>query len=223
MAVLFVVSSCLSFLSSYLSHSLDSIGLQRGLQSFTKSTAMEAIKLGTKLAVGTQVLLEHADDILSFDAAASSSTAVPGAAAMARQSSLGHSQWRENGDDDDTHHATGSQHGLDRATGAPLPTTTTTLTVTGQREGAGSSLASKYGEQPTSFNEGIEFAYDSMRRNVGTAAHTIFAVPMEVYEKTGTHVGQSGSLRILVIIVICNNRDRSRRSSELSRWRYFDP
>ncbi|CAG8746013.1 13896_t:CDS:2, partial [Cetraspora pellucida] len=42
-------------------------GLQRGTQSFAKATTMEAIKYGTKLAVGTQILLEHAEEILSFE------------------------------------------------------------------------------------------------------------------------------------------------------------
>jgi autophagy-related protein 2 len=34
---------------------------------------MEAIKFGTKLAVGTQILLEHADEILSFETQAGTS------------------------------------------------------------------------------------------------------------------------------------------------------
>ena len=45
-------------------------GLQKGTQSFARATTMEAIKLGTKLAVGTQILLEHADEVLSFESQA---------------------------------------------------------------------------------------------------------------------------------------------------------
>lgn len=40
-------------------------GLQRGTQSFARSTAMEVIKLSARLASGTQVILEHADGFLS--------------------------------------------------------------------------------------------------------------------------------------------------------------
>ncbi|CAH1763007.1 4789_t:CDS:10 [Entrophospora sp. SA101] len=40
---------------------------QKGTQSFTRATTMEAIKFGTKLAIGTQILLEYADEILSFE------------------------------------------------------------------------------------------------------------------------------------------------------------
>jgi len=39
-------------------------GLQRGTTSFVKSTAIEAIKMGAKLATGTQVILEQAEGIL---------------------------------------------------------------------------------------------------------------------------------------------------------------
>ena len=42
-------------------------GLQKGTESFARATTMEAIRFGTKLAVGTQILLEHADEILSFE------------------------------------------------------------------------------------------------------------------------------------------------------------
>ncbi|KAG8893886.1 autophagy- protein 2, partial [Tulasnella sp. 403] len=39
-------------------------GLQKGAKSFVKTTAMEAVKLGAKLATGTQVILEEAENML---------------------------------------------------------------------------------------------------------------------------------------------------------------
>ncbi|OCF39156.1 hypothetical protein I317_07055 [Kwoniella heveanensis CBS 569] len=39
-------------------------GVQRGTQSFVKSTAMEMMKLGARLATGTQVILEKAEGVL---------------------------------------------------------------------------------------------------------------------------------------------------------------
>ncbi|KAG8891528.1 autophagy- protein 2, partial [Tulasnella sp. 417] len=39
-------------------------GLQRGAKSFVKTTALEAVKLGAKLATGTQVILEEAETLL---------------------------------------------------------------------------------------------------------------------------------------------------------------
>jgi autophagy-related protein 2 len=40
-------------------------GLQKGTQSFARATTMEAIKIGSRLAAGTQVILEQADDFFS--------------------------------------------------------------------------------------------------------------------------------------------------------------
>ncbi|KAI9001725.1 hypothetical protein BC832DRAFT_594012 [Gaertneriomyces semiglobifer] len=42
-------------------------GLQKGARSFARAATTETIKLGTRLAVGAQVLLEHADDLLVGD------------------------------------------------------------------------------------------------------------------------------------------------------------
>lgn len=39
-------------------------GLQKGTAAFVKSSAMEAIKLGARLATGTQVILEKAENVL---------------------------------------------------------------------------------------------------------------------------------------------------------------
>lgn len=39
-------------------------GLQKGTNSFIKSTAMEALQLGARLATGTQVILEQAEMVL---------------------------------------------------------------------------------------------------------------------------------------------------------------
>jgi hypothetical protein len=130
---------------------------------------MEALKLGTKLAVGTQVLLEHADDLLSFEP---TSSAAPGATAMARQSSFGEAY----------HAASHSDDTKGRST-RKYP-------------------ASKYGQQPADFGEGIELAYDSMRRNVGSAAHTIFAIPMEVYEQKGAQGTVKAVVRAVPVAVL---------------------
>ncbi|KAI8353657.1 hypothetical protein EDC96DRAFT_466439 [Choanephora cucurbitarum] len=40
-------------------------GIQRGTSSFARATAIEAIKLSSKMATGTQVILEHADGFFS--------------------------------------------------------------------------------------------------------------------------------------------------------------
>ena len=40
-------------------------GIQRGTSSFARATAIEAIKLSSRVATGTQVILEHADGFFS--------------------------------------------------------------------------------------------------------------------------------------------------------------
>ncbi|RIB23489.1 hypothetical protein C2G38_843653 [Gigaspora rosea] len=132
-------------------------GLQRGTQSFAKATTMEAIKYGTKLAVGTQILLEHAEEILSFEAQ-------PGTS---------------NNDDSN----------LDNE-------------EFDSDEESKKKFISKYANQPADINEGLEIGFKSLRQNIGTAAHTIFAVPMEVYEKTGTQGTVKAVIRAVPVAVL---------------------
>ena len=113
-------------------------GVQKGATSFLKSTAMEAIKLGARLATGTQVILEQAESVLGNKDPVT---------AEALQLSPGFGVRDLDMDDEDT------------------------------RE-----LISKYAEQPQNVREGLHSGYKSLKRNVNSAAQTILAVPMEVYE-----------------------------------------
>ncbi|KAJ2391270.1 autophagy- protein 2, partial [Coemansia sp. RSA 2603] len=49
-------------------------GIKRGAQSFARTTALEAIQLGAKVAVNAQTLLEQAGDILNVDVASAGET-----------------------------------------------------------------------------------------------------------------------------------------------------
>ncbi|KAJ3053878.1 autophagy- protein 2, partial [Rhizophlyctis rosea] len=140
-------------------------GLQKGAKSFAKAATLETIKLGTRLAVGTQVMLEHADDILSSDQA---------------------NEYADGWEVDET--------------GSIVPST-----VHSGGSGSGRSSmdqVSKFSEQPKDLKEGIGLAYGSLRRNVGTAAKTILAVPMEVYEKTGTQGTVRAVIRAMPVAVL---------------------
>lgn len=118
-------------------------GLQRGANSFVKSTAMEAIRLGARLATGTQVILEQAEGVIGgqFDQAITTETMQPTA-------------WEDD-----------SRPLLD--------------------EDEMADLISKYADQPSDITEGVQSAYKSLRKNLNSAAQTILAVPMEVYERSG--------------------------------------
>ena len=119
-------------------------GLQKGTTAFVKSTAIEAIKLGARLATGTQVILEQAEDVLG-------------------------GQFR------DPITAEALQYGLGVNEGA-------------EEMGDEDDLISRYADQPTNVKEGVKSAYKSLKRNLNSAAQTILAVPMEVYERSGNEV-----------------------------------
>lgn len=153
-------------------------GLQRGAKSFVKTTALEAVKLGAKLATGTQVILEEAEGLLGpsvvvaepLEAGYATATAVTSPRMSSRDTLLASSSEDESDAD--------------------------TLDMRSVRGGAAASysgenparLVSKYADQPNDVREGVEAAYKSLGKNLTSAAQTILAVPMEVYERSGNEV-----------------------------------
>lgn len=135
-------------------------GVQKGAGAFVKSTAMEAIKLGARLATGTQVILEQAEGVL-------------GAAGSSQDVQF---------DRDITAETLPSPIFLPRS-----------LAPEDERfseayDGPSIERISKYADQPDSVKEGMQTAYRILTRNLNSAAQTILAVPMEVYERSGTEV-----------------------------------
>ena len=120
-------------------------GLQKGTTAFFKSTALEAIKLGAKLATGTQVILEQAEGVLGGQFQQTVTT--------------------ETIQEDDLF----------------------SIGAASDDEGRSDAI-SRYADQPRDIVEGVHSAYHSLRKNFGSAAQTILAVPMEVYERSGDEV-----------------------------------
>jgi autophagy-related protein 2 len=127
-------------------------GLQKGSTAFVKTTATEAIKLGARLATGTQVILEQAEHVIGGQFHDS-------VTAEALQMPPGY-DFDERSDD----------------------------------EAEDEDLISRYADQPASVKEGVVSAYKSLRRNLNSAAQTILAVPMEVYERSGNEVRNTLSI-----------------------------
>jgi len=125
-------------------------GLQKGATAFVKSTAIEAVKMGAKLATGTQVILEQAEDILGgqFEVPITTETL---------QMPIGEDFSESDGDGDS------------------------------------SDAISRYAQQPADLKEGIQSAVKSLQRNLSSAAQTILAVPMEVYERSSNEVSRTNS------------------------------
>jgi autophagy-related protein 2 len=124
-------------------------GIQKGTTAFVRSTAMEALKLGARLATGTQVILEQAEGVLG-------------------------GQFRQ-----------------------PVTAETVQLPALdddfAQQDEEARDAISKYAEQPMDVREGVQTAYRSLQRNFNSAAQTILAVPMEVYERSGSEVSHDVS------------------------------
>ncbi|KAJ6496744.1 hypothetical protein C8R47DRAFT_1115401 [Mycena vitilis] len=138
-------------------------GVQKGTTSFFKSTAVEAIKLGARLATGTQVILEQAEGVLGgqFKNPVTTETVQP----------MG-------GDYDNRGQNTSDE------------------------DDEPEDLISKYAEQPVDLREGVQSAYKSLQRNLNSAAQTILAVPMEVYERSGNEGPVRSVIRAVPIAVL---------------------
>ncbi|KAF7294875.1 GP-PDE domain-containing protein [Mycena indigotica] len=139
-------------------------GVQKGATAFLKSTAVEAIKLGARLATGTQVILEQAEDVLGgqFKDPVTTEAVQPISADYVVESQS------DEEEDEDMH----------------------------------DDLFSKYAEQPADLREGVQSAYKSLQRNLHSAAQTILAVPMEVYERSGTEGPVRAVVRAVPIAVL---------------------
>lgn len=122
------------------------------------------------------MVLEHAEGLLS---GASPSAQAELESSLAKWESLG-----DDGDDDDEDgDLVGEGEGDDL-----------TMSV--------ADLRSRYADQPANVSEGLHSAYKSLGRNLGTAAQTILAVPIQVYEGSGTDVSFSFIVPLLFVYSI---------------------
>ncbi|OSX65316.1 hypothetical protein POSPLADRAFT_1134429 [Postia placenta MAD-698-R-SB12] len=136
-------------------------GLQKGATAFVKSTAIEAIKLGAKLATGTQVILEQAENVIGGQFKDSITAEALQASPFAEEAEEPLTDDEDMGD-----------------------------------------LISRYAEQPMNVQEGMQSAYRSLRRNFNSAAQTILAVPMEVYDREGNEGPVRAVVRAVPIAVL---------------------
>ncbi|KAJ2348966.1 autophagy- protein 2, partial [Coemansia sp. RSA 2673] len=162
-------------------------GIKRGAQSFARTTALEAIQLGAKVAVNAQTLLEQAGDILNVDV---TNTGESGSAPHSYEGAEG---------------VMGNDHPHIVVDLADWPDYMSTdghsTAAAGSEYGGGGSVSggagrrnsfnkSKYARQPESLSEGMRQAYLSLRSNMGDAVQTILAIPVVVQESTGDDGGE---------------------------------
>ncbi|WVQ78252.1 hypothetical protein IAT38_000336 [Cryptococcus sp. DSM 104549] len=147
-------------------------GVQRGTNSFVKSTALEMMKLGARLATGTQVILEKAEGILGgkladnivgqVESSPGEDHVFPGGAGAS-----GSAAWEGSSSSEDEQ-----------------------------------EVVSRYANQPEGVKDGVQAAYRSLSKNVNAAAQTILAVPMEVYERSGDDGPLRAVVRAVPIAVL---------------------
>jgi autophagy-related protein 2 len=109
--------------------------------------------------------------------------------------------------------ATGTQVILEQAEGIlggefEVPITTETLQMpvgedfSSESDGDSTDIISKYAQQPMDLKEGIQSAVKSLQRNLSSAAQTILAVPMEVYERSSNEGPVRSVVRAVPIAVL---------------------
>ncbi|KAJ1725083.1 autophagy- protein 2 [Coemansia erecta] len=159
-------------------------GIKRGAQSFARTTALEAIQLGAKVAVNAQTLLEQAGDILNVDVvSAGDSSSNPHSHESRTEGSGALSPYGG-----DQPHIVLDMADWPDYMSADGYTSAASASVAGDHGGSarrGSFNKSKYARQPENLSEGMRQAYMSLRSNVGDAMQTILAIPVVVQEGTG--------------------------------------
>ncbi|KAJ2625222.1 autophagy- protein 2 [Coemansia sp. RSA 1358] len=174
-------------------------GIKRGAQSFARTTTLEALQLGAKVAVNAQTLLEQAGDILNVDVSNSGDSA--GSGPHSHDSS-----WPD-GTIQSPRLLEGSGQRHIEIDLADWPDYISAdgqgpMSVAGtEHHGSGSGGArrgrfnkSKYARQPENLSEGMRQAYSSLRSNVGSAVQTILAIPVVVQESTEDGDSGEGAL-----------------------------
>ncbi|OCF72102.1 hypothetical protein I204_07366 [Kwoniella mangroviensis CBS 8886] len=150
-------------------------GVQRGTNSFVKSTAMEMMKLGARLATGTQIILEKAENVLGGQNQNLNNLVVQPIPNSSIDSGLEH--WER-----DAGGSSSSEDELDHERDV--------------------GPVSRYADQPEGVKQGVQAAYKSLSKNVNAAAQTILAVPMEVYERSGDDGPLKAVVRAVPIAVL---------------------
>ncbi|KAI9623207.1 hypothetical protein H4Q26_014703 [Puccinia striiformis f. sp. tritici PST-130] len=151
-------------------------GIQKGTSSFAKNTTLEVIKLGARLAIGTQVILEKAESILGakFNQELCVETI------------------------DHHHHQHSSIDPNQTLEQDPITGLPTNLIGTPAGENRQHELISRYALQPQNFKVGAQSAYEDLRQNLRSTAQTILAVPLEVFnEGSGQAVVKAVPIAIL--------------------------
>lgn len=168
-------------------------GIQKGTSSFARATAIEAIKLSSRVATGTQVILEHADGFFS-------ATETPPVSSLEQFQDQPFVYTDMNGlevtssNEDDVLSPPSSLKPSSSASAVPYHDSPHRY-YDKRRTHSTSSVS------PTDLTEGLHYAYQNISKNLGSAAQTIFAVPTEIQtheeQDYGSSQGSSGAKAVI--------------------------
>ncbi|KAI8990792.1 hypothetical protein BDF20DRAFT_2784 [Mycotypha africana] len=142
-------------------------GIQRGTSSFARATAIEAIKLGSRVASGAQVALEHADGFFSLSSDGSKEFSAAQLRQLAKDQPFVYTD--ANGveitlSDEDIY-----------STSAPSSSADWYRASTSENHDYDKNKNRR--SYSSDLSEGLQFAYHNISKNLESAAQTIFAVP----------------------------------------------
>lgn len=148
--------------------------IQKGAWQFARNTSNELVKFGAKLAVGTQTMLENAEQAMGGAGSAGRVKKAP------PRSSINQRDYNVDGDDETVDFQTTaavSKQGVRFATNAsPKYTSTSEQASSRLQRGATVSL---YADQPRGVKQGLQSAYDSLGRNLSIAKNAVAEIKTE--------------------------------------------
>ncbi|KAL1842169.1 hypothetical protein VTJ49DRAFT_5942 [Mycothermus thermophilus] len=147
--------------------------LKKGARAFARTTGTEVVKLGAKLAIGTQNALQNAEDLLTTGGTGTSGEGMgnPGG---------------------------GAGHGSPAALAAVLGDDWDEE----EYEEDAQRRVSLYADQPLGILQGVRSAYGSLARDLAVARDAIIAVPAEIMESGSAQGAATAVLRKAPTIVL---------------------
>lgn len=161
-------------------------GLQKGATTFAKTTTNELVKLGAKIAAGTQSILESAEQAMGGQGAVGS--------VSKRRKYV--SPYSDNFDDyiDDVE----SDDDLDTIVSGG----TRRRSPARQQDPQHHKAVSHYADQPQGVNEGLRLAYQGLERNLAMAKGAITEIPGEAMERGSAQGAAMAVIKAAPIAII---------------------
>lgn len=165
-------------------------GIQKGASTFGKTTGEEILRLGVKLAAGTQTILENTEQMLGGEGSARrlNGDKIPGTAAKRRVS---HGSIDSYEDDEGGYR----RYYLQRTAVPEIDEEVLSggeddsdMEVEVEEEEEKKRVLSLYSDQPKNLNEGLHTAYESFGRNIQVAKETLVGATNRASE-SGTAQG----------------------------------